>query len=156
MAVPQFLLSFRQRPEDLLTDDLFNSHQLGLLVIAVVYRALREILAQPGTLVVRLHLTIHPAVVKMKAVQVHIQSADFLSLQEGGSCLQRPGLRCFFVVRRCQCGWTVAVAAGGHGRRQDQRAAYFQKGVFIVSLLVQTCPDGPCLMQQVQTTYQSD
>ena len=76
MAVPQRFLGRGQGVEQLLTDDVFDPHQLGILAVAIVDHTLDHLVVEDRAVMVSFHLHIWVAVVEMEAIQVSVQRID--------------------------------------------------------------------------------
>jgi hypothetical protein len=103
MAVPELLFIGGQAFVHLLTDDVFNAHDFGVLAVTVKNYALVEVFIEDGTIVMGLHLAFHVAVVEVEAVHVDIQSRKRLfALKHRRACFE------------CACFGGLVAAGGLH------------------------------------------
>ena len=129
MAVPQRFFRRRQTLVQPGADDVFDTHQLGILDVAIVNDALDQLFIDDGAIVVRFHLAAQIAVIKMKTVKIGIQCRDgWPRLQCVGTRIEHargdPGRRAGCLHVRCRIPGAASGQAHAQPRAQHGRQRF--------------------------------
>src|SRR5688500_3922750 len=100
MRMPEHLFFGGKRSKKFIRDNIFHAHQFSVCFVTVENNRLVYIFVQLAYVMMRLHLSVYVAIVKMKAVQVGTKIfKGCLILQNIGACVQGLILRRFFASR---------------------------------------------------------
>src|SRR3569833_1367137 len=118
MTVPESFLGGRQPGEELLADDVLDSHELGVFDIAVVDHTLDDILIEDRAVVMRLHLLTDMAAVEMEAIQICVDGPNGrLALKRGRTGREDVAFGCRFIPRCFDVRVSTASIATGEEDR---------------------------------------